>query len=107
MDYQVTINNQVDDIIHLIMMLLDLKWIFRFGRCSHKFYKFVTDEKLWQVKLLAEYLIKPDGGMSALQSYKFCIYGGRKKSTGYDLFMINELKELKAKKVGTAQRMSM
>jgi len=100
------LDNQPNDIILLIMMLLDPKSLFRFIRCSHRYYNIGCDETFCRIKLKAEYQITTDLPMSSFESYKFCLYAGRKKSTGYDLFMINEMKELKAQKVDTAQRLS-
>jgi len=94
------------DIKQLIMKMLDLPSLFRFGRCSKGFYELCSDEEWWNLKLLGDYLIKTNTEMSALQSYKFCVYAGRKKSTAYNLFMINELKDLKTQKVSAVQRLN-
>ena len=86
----------VDDLIISIIILLDLNSLCQFGRCSHRLLKFFYDEKLWKLKILLQYQITTDIHITALQSYQFCLYAGRKKINGYDLFIINQWKELKA-----------
>ena len=92
----VNIFNLDQDVMRSIIMLLNRNSVCQLGRCSKWFFKIFCDEDLWKLKISLQYQMTIGINRTALQSYQFCLYAGRKKTTGYDLFIITNWKEVKA-----------
>jgi hypothetical protein len=66
-----SIVNQPDEILIIIMSYIDLDSIFRLGLCAQKFSLLVVDERLWELKLDSDYHALKYAFVNCRQSYKW------------------------------------